>query len=169
MHNRPMGRSREFTSTQKRFCTAASQSGSRRSTRKHKQFPLYDSGSIPQAWQAFLFQQGHVHTPAIQSSFLSFADVASHGISCNRTHNLHVRPSSPNYAKSLRAAFLAAPPPPAAALPPPIAPWVLGPAGCFRDSAGACAVCGTACSRARAVGRGTAAFDDPFRSDWPHW
>jgi hypothetical protein len=167
-----MGRYQEFPSTQKRFCTAASQSGSRRSIRKHKPFPLYDSGSIPQAWQAFLFQQGNVqlvHAPDIQSSFLSFADVASHGISGNHTHNLHVRPSSPNYAKSRRAAFLDAPPPPAAALPPPIAPWVLGPAGCFRDSAGVCAVCGAACSRARTVERGTATFDDPFRSDWPHW
>ena len=68
---------------------------------------------------------------------------------------------------SSRAASNAQPhplPPTAAILPPPIAPWALGPAGCFRDSAGACGICGAPCGGTQA-----AASEDPFHSDWPHW
>jgi hypothetical protein len=99
------------------------------------------------------------------ASFPSFADVACHGINCFLTNDsIHQSsPSPPDYARCFRCpASPTAPPPPAADLPPPIAPWALGPAACFRNFAGGCVVCGAACG-------GAAGFDDPFRSDWPHW
>jgi hypothetical protein len=121
-------------------------------------------------------QQKYAYTtPELQTSSPSFADVTSHGISCFHSLkcNSHSTSSSPSdYAQCLRAASPAAKTNPAAALPPPIAPWALGPAGCFRDCAGACAVCGAASGGAVCGGTacgGAAGFDDPFRADWPHW
>jgi hypothetical protein len=114
--------------------------------------------------QCYPFQSyGFVADP--QSSIPSFAEVASHDVHWLNTYNRPNRPSSsslPDYAKS--HASTAPPHPTAAILPPPIAPWALGPAGCFRDSAGACGICGAPFGCAQA-----AASEDPFHSDWPHW
>jgi hypothetical protein len=171
-----------------RFCSAGFQGGRLTSHRKrdqlalpttiyHCEIPIKDHDCLPNSSEAHLatsmhagggpqFQQDHVYAISdLQTSSPSFADVTSHGISSFRNKTSHIRaPSSfpPDYAQGLRAASPAAPPP-AAALPPPIAPWALGPAGCFSDCAGVCAVCGAPCCRARADGRGAAALDDPSR------
>jgi hypothetical protein len=158
---RPMGKSTRSLTSQKAYSDAGIQSGDHKS----------DSASKPQGHSP---QQTCVYTPDLQASFPSFAEVASHGVRCIHANSPPRRPpsSSPGYAQHLVAASAAPshpPPPTAAILPPPIAPWALGPADCFRDSAGACGICGAPCGGAAAGDCAAAAFDDPFRSDWPHW
>lgn len=116
----------------------------------------------------FYFQPPLAFIPMtrVQSSFPTFAEVTYYGTYVARES---IQPAKtlfakgpPGYAQSLRLAQYAPTPPlPAAALPPPLAAW----APCD----GSCGVCGAARGVARAVGSATAARDDPFHFDWPHW
>jgi hypothetical protein len=184
--DRPTGRSARLLLLQRTSTCSGIESGGYKSdiTSKPQCFPFQNYGfapdpqsSIPSFAEVASLEvhskpqgcpfQNYGFGPDFQSQIPSFAEVASHDAHWLNTYNRPNRPSSsspPYHAQSHSAASAAPPHPTAATLPPPIAPWALGPAGCFRDSAGACGICGAPCGCTQA-----AASEDPFHWDWPHW
>jgi hypothetical protein len=163
-NDRPMSRCTKLLSSQGEIKFTGGQSGGRKKAVIHEKAGIQDrsamhnDGSNTQAFSLQL-HHGHMYAPDRQASYPSFADVACHGI--NNHNSCPPTPSSnpPGYARCLRPTSSTAPNLLATTLPPPIAPWLIGPAGCLCDCAGVCTVCGAPCGGAH----------DPFRADWPHW